>query len=138
MSLETELKKLAAAMETLAAALLKGGQPMRELSPPVKEPVAPVADVSPPVAAPVAPVAPVAPAAPVAPPADVSPPVAPPAAPVTYTPEEVNGILLKEAQRLKGPTQIHAEMKRLGVTGVQSATAEQITALITAVQAIEA
>jgi len=74
------------------------------------------------------------------PPADVSPsvaPVAPPAAPVTYTPEEVNGILLKEAQRLKGPAEIHAEMKRLGVTGVQSATAEQITALITAVQAIE-
>jgi len=119
MSLENNLKRIADALEMIAGHLSEKFAAMYEAKdlgmtagqPEFAPPVAPVAPAAPP---------------------------APPAAPVTYTPEEVNGILLKEAQRLKGPTAIHAEMKRLGVTGVQSATAEQITALITAVQAIEA
>ena len=127
MSIENEIKKLTAAVQENTAMLerVHGNAPVAEV-PTAPAPVAEVPTAPAPAPAPVAEV-PTAPA-----------PAPAPAPAATYTPEQLNQILVEEFTRIGDRAPIDAAMQQLGVTSVTDLPADKQQALIDAVRAIQA
>ena len=121
MTIENDLKRIADALEKIATHVCN---PQQVVNPTQNAPIVPQEQTQ----------------APPPPAADTPPPPAAetqaPPAQTLKSPEEMNTILVNEFKRIGDRAPIDQAMQSLGVTSVQSMTAEQQQQLITTVQAI--